>query len=115
MRKIFGVFVMLFFSTGVLAQNQFLDINPINCNKIDAHGLYEKEAIARAYKVPISSVQLVAVNWGPNKYGAQGCNLVFDTAKGPKSCNVFNILTSDKGKTAFGLAVPQKEDNPVCF
>ncbi len=115
MKKILGVLVMLLLSKGVLAKNEFLEVNRLNCNKINGHGIHEKEAIARAYKVPMSSVVLVDAKWGPSQFGGEQCNMIFDTAKGPKRCNVFLILTDDKGKTAFGLAVPQQGSNPVCF
>jgi hypothetical protein len=115
MKKIFGFLVLLLLSKTALAKNEILEVNRLNCNKIDGHGIHEKEAIARAYKVPMSSVVLVDAKWGASQFGGEQCNLIFDTAKGPKRCNVFMILTSDKGKTAFGLAVPRQGDNPVCF
>jgi hypothetical protein len=95
--------------------NEFLDVNQTNCKKIDGHGRYEREAIARAYGVSMSSVVFVGAEWGLGQFGSQRCHLIFDTAKGPKRCNVFYILTSDKGRTGFGLAVARKDDNPVCF
>lgn len=115
MKKILGILVLLVLSKGALAQNEFLEVNKLNCNKIDGYGKYEKEAIAREYKVPMSSVVFIGAKWGPGQFGTDRCHMIFDTAKGPKSCNVFYILTSDKGKTAFGLAVPQQGNNPVCF
>jgi hypothetical protein len=115
MKKMLGILALLVLSKGVLAQNEFLEVNKLNCDKINAHGRYEKEGIAREYKVSMSSVVLIGAKWGPGQFGGAKCNMIFDTAKGPKSCNVFYILTNDKGKTAFGLAVPQQGDNPVCF
>ncbi len=71
--------------------------------------------MARQYETSMSSIVFVRAEWGPGQYGGERCNLIFDTPKGPKRCVTFVILTSDKGKTAFGLAVPQRGNYPVCF
>jgi hypothetical protein len=113
MKNIFLVFI--FFQIQAFAGNTSLEVNQVNCKKIDGYGKYEIEAIASKYQVSMASVKFVGANWGPGQYGGNQCNMVFDTPKGPKRCNTFMIFTDDNGKTAFGLAVPQRENNPVCF
>jgi hypothetical protein len=114
MKKYFLLFIFIF-QVSAFAGNKFLDVNPANCKKINGTGDLEAQAIASFYKVSMSSVRFIKATWGPGQYGLEQCNMIFDTEKGPKQCHTFYILTDDDGKTAFGLAVPQSGNYPVCF
>jgi hypothetical protein len=107
--------LFLIFSENVYAANELLELNKKNCDRISQHGIYEVEAIARSYRVSMASVKFIDAGWGASQYGGEQCSLIFDTPKGPKKCHVFYILTSDKGKTLFGVSVVRREDNAVCF
>jgi hypothetical protein len=106
---------LIFFQIQAYAGLELLEINQVNCKKINDFGPYDKEGIAREFKAPMSSIAFVGTDWGTGKYGGMQCNLVYDTPKGPKRCKSFMILTEDKGKSAFGMAVSDKGMHPVCF
>ena len=113
MKKYF--FLFIFFQVSAFAELTFIDISPLSCNKIAGYGNYEMPAISSFYKVDMSSIRFIRARWGPGRDGSEQCNMVFDTANGPKQCRTFFILTNDGGKTSFGLAVPLYGDYPVCF
>jgi hypothetical protein len=106
---------LFFFQIQAFAANELIERNEANCQKIDGYGQYDVEAIASHWKVPISSVEFVRAEWGTDRTGYRTCIMIFDTQKGPKRCIAVRILTSDNGKTAFGLAVMERTNNPLCF
>ena len=115
MKNYIFALLSLLLSVNVYAANEVLELNKNNCDRISQHGIYEIEAIARTYRVSMATVKFIDAGWGASQYGGEQCSLIFDTPKGPKKCYVFVILTSDKGKTLFGVSVVRREDNAVCF
>ena len=104
---------LLFIICGsAIAENIKLDLNKANCQKVDGIGKNDKMAIATKYQVPISSVTFIGAQWGYAQYG-EDCVFIFDTAKGPKKCTTFQLLSDDGGKTAFGSV--SFMENANCF
>jgi len=80
--------------------------NEANCRKVNAIGSNDKMAIATEEKVPLSSVNFIGARWQSGRYGGMSCIFIFDTAKGPKRCEVIALLSDDNGKTTFGVVAP---------
>ena len=88
------------------SKNIKLEKNAANCKKIDGFGTNDRMAIATSFKVSISSVRFLRAQWGPGRYGNADCEMIFDTAAGPKRCQIIDIMSDDGGKTAFALVDP---------
>jgi hypothetical protein len=104
MKKISLTGLLLIICASSIAANIKLTGNAANCKKINGHGADDKMSIASKYKVSLSSVKFIGTKWGLAQYAYDDCILIFDTAKGPKECTTFEILSDDNGKTAFGIA-----------
>ena len=112
MKKIFLISLLSFVCFSSISGNIKLQSTPENCKKVNGYGGDDKMAIASKYQVSVSSVKLIRTKWGAAKYG-DDCILVFDTDKGPKQCQIFDLLSDDNGKTAFGVV--SANGNTMCF
>lgn len=90
------------------SKNRELPMTKESCAKIDGYGEQDKFAIANSFGVSISSIKFLGAKWAYGRWGSQECLLEFDTAAGPKRCQITRILTDDNGKTAFAPIDPYK-------
>ena len=89
--------------TNVSAKNVELENNEVNCKKVNGFGADDRFAIAKEYKVALSSVIFLGARWSEARFGSRSCIFLFDTPVGPKRCApITGLLSNDGGKTAFG-------------
>jgi hypothetical protein len=106
--------VLLFGAASGRAENIELEKNEENCAKIDGYGEDDKYAIGATYNVAISSIEFIGARWDVTKWGSMGCVMIFDTPVGPKKCEIIALLSSDGGKSAFGVMNLFNTPNAVC-
>ena len=93
-----------------------VDVNEVNCQKVVNIGAKDQLAIASYFKVPVSSVRWLGVQWGLDQYYLKSCISIFDTLKGPVKCSSTHIYTDDGGRTAFNIIAPYGSvSNVVCY
>lgn len=94
----------------VNAENTVLKNTEQNCAKLRGPAKSALMTIANDYKVSVSSVVFLESQWD-----APYCLLTFDTPKGPKRCHAHQLLSSDGGKTSFGVLNPYGTQGASCY
>ena len=102
MRMLVVSILVIFLSIGAQAKNIELENTEENCQKVSGFDTDALLTIATKQAVPFASVYFMKASWTYGKWGGKSCVFLFDTAKGPKKCMPYKLLSSDGGRTAFG-------------
>jgi hypothetical protein len=104
LKRFFAAVTLTCLAFSADATNLKLETNEMNCRKVVGYGADDKMAIAKEYKVALSSIRFLGAKWSEARYGSKSCIFFFDTPVGPKRCSSFHdLLSDDGGKTAFGV------------
>ena len=99
--KYFLIVLLIALSNFVYSKNIELDRTAESCKKVHGYGSKDKIAIAKKFKVPLSSVRYLNSEWKWGGGVGNDCVVTFDTQYGPKECSPYKLLSSDNGITAF--------------
>lgn len=92
-----------------------LDVNERNCAKIGGVFSGDNAAVAQQFGVSISSVRFLGAKWDWGPYATKECMATFDTAAGPKKCQITVIYAVPDSSSAITTIDPYNIGKaPLC-